>query len=251
MFRRAINAARCACVPALRRILAKHEVSAVEEAGGLSSFGASASGRYIDGYGRRFISSTAATSNALYGSMLVERIPVVIPEAPEWEREYKEWSQARRDKFKVKLPDQIVEAKGLLETLPDFEPASRETEADQTGDRSTIHRKLAEFLFLVVKDKDGNWGFPKCEHSEGETMRQTAERSLKDFAGDSLECWVVGNAPQGHYKEANGTTFYYRGSYLEGELALQGGYTDHLWLTKEELGEFFDADHHDLLKKML
>ena len=80
MFRRAINAARCARVPALRRILAKHEVSAVEEAGGLSSFGASASGRYIDGYGRRFISSTAATSNALYGSMLVERIPVVIPE---------------------------------------------------------------------------------------------------------------------------------------------------------------------------
>ena len=153
MFRRAINAARCARVPALRRILAKHEVSAVEEAGGLSSFGASASGRSIDGYGRRFISSTAATSNALYGSMLVERIPVVIPEAPEWEREYKEWSQARRDKFKVKLPDQIVEAKGLLENLPDFEPASRETEADQTGDRSTIHRKLAEFLFLVSRTR--------------------------------------------------------------------------------------------------
>ena len=85
--------------------------------------------------------------------MLVERIPVVIPEAPAWEREYKEWSEARRDKFRVKLPDQIVEAKGLLDNLPDFEPAPRETEADRTGDRSTLHRKLPEFLFLVVKEK--------------------------------------------------------------------------------------------------
>ena len=27
-------------------------------------------------------------------------------------------------------------------------------------------------------------------------MRQTAERSLKDFAGDSLECWSLGTPPK-------------------------------------------------------
>ena len=62
---------------------------------------------------------------------------------------------------------------------------------------------------------------------------------------------MVGNAPQGHYETADGTTFYYRGSYIEGELELQDGYVEHAWVTKEELGEYFDADHHDLLKRML
>jgi len=184
--------------------------------------------------------------------MLVERIPIVIPEAPEWEREYKEWSEARRDKFKLKLPDSVVEPKGLLDNLPDFEPAPRETEADRLGDRSTVYRKLQEYLFLVVKDKSNKWGFPKVKHEDGETMRQTAERSLKDFAGDSIECFVVGNAPQGHYTDSSGgTTFYYRGSYIEGDLKLEDKYIDHVWATKEELGEYFDAKHHELLKRML
>lgn len=211
----------------------------------------SASGRGLENVSRSFTTSIAASASALYGSMLVERIPVVIPEPPAWEREYLEWAQARRDKFKVKLPDEMVEAKGLIDNLPDFDAAPRETEADHTGDRSTMYRKLPEFLFLVLKDKSGTWGFPKAPHTDGETMRQTAERSLKDFAGDSLECWVVGNAPQGHYEEQGVTTFYYRGSYVEGELELQGDYVEHAWVTKEELGEFFDDSHHDLLKRML
>ena len=198
---------------------------------------------------RLFASGSMQTP--LFGSMLVERIPVVVPDAPDWEREYQEWSQARRDKFKVKLPDSVVEPKGLEENLPDFEAAPRETEADRLGDRSTIYRKLQEFLFLVVKDKSDKWGFAKLKHEDGETMRQTAERSLKEFAGDSIECWVVGNAPQGHYEESDGTTFYYRGSYIEGDLKLENNYVDHAWVTKEELGEYFDEKHHELLKKML
>lgn len=255
MFRQALKAARRARAQAFRHSLAQRRGDANANRG--TSCAASALGACRDGRStaassaRSYVAASAAANNSLYGSMLVERIPVVIPEAPAWEREYKEWSEARRDKFRVKLPDQIVEAKGLLDNLPDFEPAPRETEADRTGDRSTLHRKLPEFLFLVVKEKDGKWGFPKSKHDDGETMRQTAERSLKAFAGDSLECWVVGNAPQGHYETADGTTFYYRGSYIEGELELQDGYVEHAWVTKEELGEYFDADHHDLLKRML
>lgn len=254
MLRTALSAARRA-----RSIVVPRHVSASGGDGLLQAFGdvaapareASSTGRALEAQSRKYATASAASSSALYGSMLVERIPVVIPEPPEWEREYMEWAQARRDKFKVKLPDQIVEAKGLIDNLPDFEAAPRETEADRTGDRSTLYRKLPEFLFLVLKDKSGKWGFPKAKHNEGETMRQTAERSLKAFAGDSLECWVVGNAPQGHYEEPTGTTFYYRGSYVEGDLELQEGYTQHAWVTKEELGEYFGEKHHDLLRRML
>ena len=238
--------------PVLRRVAQNGCESSVLDQTSLTS----ASGRCVDGAQSwirqlRSYSAASATSGSLYGSMLVERLPIVLPEDPAWEREYREWSEARADKYRVALPDQIVEPKGLIENLPDFDPAPRETEADKTGNRKTIQRKLPEFLFLVLKDKSGKWVFPKAKHNDGETMRQTAERSLKDFAGESLVCWVVGNAPQGHHEEADGTTFYYRGSYLEGELQLQGGYIDHAWVTKEELGEFFDAEHHDLLKRML
>ncbi len=254
MLRQALGAARRAsrAQAALTRISVQGSASKLVEQASLTS----ASGRSFEALRFQITRSrghvsTSSSLGALYGSMLVERIPVVLPDPPQWEVEYHEWSESRRDRHRVKLPDQIVEPKGLLENLPDFEPAPRETEADRTGDRKTLQRKLSEYLFLVLKDKNGKWGFPKTEHAQSETMRQTAERSLKDFAGESIECWVVGNAPQGHYEEQDGTTFYYRGSYLEGDLVLQGGYTDHAWVTKEELGEFFDAQHHDLLKRML
>lgn len=130
MFRQALKAARRARAQAFRHSLAQRRGHANANRG--TSCAASALGACRDGRStaassaRSYVAASAAANNSLYGSMLVERIPVVIPEAPAWEREYKEWSEARRDKFRVKLPDQIVEAKGLLDNLPDFEPAPRE-----------------------------------------------------------------------------------------------------------------------------
>jgi hypothetical protein len=61
-----------------------------------------------------------------------------------------------------------------------------------------------EFLFLVVQDKaSGAWGFPKCVHSEGETMREVAKKAMDECIGDSIETWLVGNAPLGHFLESN------------------------------------------------
>ena len=69
------------------------------------------------------------------------------------------------------MPEGLVNPKAEFEERDqgeDFEPAPRETEADKTGDQRTMHRRLDEFLFLVVQDaKTGQWGFPRREHVEG------------------------------------------------------------------------------------
>lgn len=39
------------------------------------------------------LQATAAASGKLLGAVVFERLPVIIPEEPEWEREYREWQQ--------------------------------------------------------------------------------------------------------------------------------------------------------------
>ena len=69
----------------------------------------------------------------------------------------------------------------------------------------TIHRQLDQFLFLVVQLKDtGEWGFPRRVHSGGdETMRNVAKAAMEECIGNSLETFLVGNAPLGHFPVCN------------------------------------------------
>ena len=58
--------------------------------------------------------------------------------------------------------------------------------------------------------------------------------------GDSIETFLVGNAPAGHWPEPGapenggkgGTNFYHRAQWLEGDLRLTEKYSDFMWLTK-------------------
>jgi large subunit ribosomal protein L46 len=178
--------------------------------------------------------------------MIVERLPMVAPPPEPWEAEYQQWSDERRRKFLKKLPEGLVNPKAEFEERDqgeDFEPAPRETEADKTGDQRTMHRRLDEFLFLVVQDaKTGQWGFPRREHVEGKTMREVARQAMEEAVGDSIETYLVGNAPLGHFYEAKtgadgkeggeGTNFYHRAQWLDGTLKLESRYKDYKWLTK-------------------
>ena len=187
----------------------------------------------------------------LIANMIVERLPVVTPEPEAWEVEYRSWSEERRAKFLRELPNDLVDPKGEFEELVDpeesrFTPASRETPADVSGDARTLERKLDQFLFLVVRDAATNaWGFPRLVNPEdgATTMRATAKAAMDACVGDSIETFLVGNAPAGHWPEQptpgaggdpkeGGTNFYHRAQWLEGDLRLTEKYSDFKWLTK-------------------
>jgi large subunit ribosomal protein L46 len=183
----------------------------------------------------------------LIANMIVERLPVVTPAPEAWEVEYQSWSAERRAKFLRELPEDLVDPKGEFEELQDpeeskFVPASRTTEADASGDTKTLRRKLDQFLFLVVQDAaTKQWGFPKEANPEDgvQTMRATAKAAMDACVGDSIETFLVGNAPAGHWPEPNrggGTNFYHRAQWLEGDLRLTEKYSDFKWLTKVRRG---------------
>ena len=180
--------------------------------------------------------------------MIVERLPVVTPALEAWEVEYRSWSEERRAKFLQELPPELVDPKGEFEELADpedarFVPASRETAADVSGDVRTLDRRLDQFLFLVVRDAaTKEWGFPRLVNPEdgATTMRATARAAMEACVGDSVETFLVGNAPAGHWPEPGapenggkgGTNFYHRAQWLEGDLRLTEKYSDFMWLTK-------------------
>ena len=206
----------------------------------------------------------------LYANMIVERLPWVMPEPPAWETEYREWSEARGARFLKELPEELVNPKGEFEETESdaeaaFQPADRVTDADRSGDVRTLHRKLDEFLFLVVQDRaTGRWGFPREVNDEtGKTIRESAKAAMDAAVGDSIETFLVGNAPLGHWEErraggapatasgeaakegaadggegarveggGEGTNFYLRAQWLDGDLRLEQRYKDHMWLTK-------------------
>jgi hypothetical protein len=65
---------------------------------------------------------------------------------------------------------------------------------------------------------------------------------MEEAVGDSVETYLVGNAPLGHFYEAKagaegkeggeGTNFYHRAQWLDGTLKLESTYKDYKWLTK-------------------
>lgn len=60
-------------------------------------------------------------------------------------------------------------------------------DADVKNDRSSLHRKLDRNLILLVKEKLGDqdiWMLPQAEWQPGETLRQTAERTLATLSGE-------------------------------------------------------------------
>lgn len=87
--------------------------------------------------------------------------------------------------------------------LSKFKPSSRLTEADKKNDVKSLNRKLEETLVLLMEQKLGEKNYyllPQGKHVAGESLRQTAERVLKENAGDALQVTFYGNAPVGFYK---------------------------------------------------
>lgn len=121
------------------------------------------------------------------------------------------------------------------EELAQFQFSDRRTEADRTKDTRSLDRKLEETLVLLVRQQIGTEQLlllPQGVRHEGETLRQTAERVLRERCGDQIEAIVYGNAPCGFYKykypkaarsESIGAkVFFYRAGYRSGSVHVSG-----------------------------
>ncbi|KAL1138481.1 hypothetical protein AAG570_008544 [Ranatra chinensis] len=134
------------------------------------------------------------------------------------------------------------------EELQHFKQASR-VGGDQENNYRTTKRALDRNLLLLVSEKVGDkemWILPQGKRKEGETLRDTAERVLKDKCGNLLKAKFLGNAPCGFYKykypkakqgETMGAKiFFFKAQILDGNVELNGGpCQDFHWATRREM----------------
>lgn len=141
----------------------------------------------------------------------------------------------------------------------------RITAADKANDRKSLRRKLDRKLFLIVK-KDNVWQFPDTDIQQGstDTVRGAAERALAITFAPSLSRYFVGNAPIGvdtfplapEAQQKRNTygdkIFYTYAYYLKGAVTVKdASVSEHLWVTKDELSEYFDEKRLSYLVKVL
>ena len=148
-----------------------------------------------------------------------------------------------------------------------FEPANTIREE---GVRS-IKREMARPLRLIARYKLGKdifWDLPQTSHIEGETLRGTAERAIKQRVGENLDVQILGNAPLSFYKfkypkhyqdktdRKGAKVWIFKGILMNNffddvAIDLEEGLLDFQWATREELKEMMDEDTYKALDNML
>eukprot|EP00271_Cylindrocystis_brebissonii_P014757 TRINITY_DN36282_c0_g1_i1.p1 TRINITY_DN36282_c0_g1~~TRINITY_DN36282_c0_g1_i1.p1 ORF type:complete len:269 (-),score=48.12 TRINITY_DN36282_c0_g1_i1:182-988(-) len=211
----------------------------------------------------------------LIASVILERLPVVLPNLPDWEQEYKAFSFARQQMYRKEYPQQLLEKSSSFSAAEDeegalaFEPASKITAADRKNDVRSLSRALDQRLFLIVQGRplrsdfsEPRWHFPEREYSNEATMRQCAEKALTEKVGSEAELYFVGNAPCGHWQMRENPLvkrFFFRSQIIGSNFSIRPGgqLRDFAWVTKEELLSKYavlpgDAEgDKDLFKKIL
>lgn len=147
------------------------------------------------------------------------------------------------------------------QTALDFEEASnKEFEAfsfpsftsnsDETNNKS-LDRKLDRHLLLLVRDefaKNDEWILPQGIRKDNESLRETAERVLRERFGENLKAAFLGNAPCGFFKysypkkvnkdSVGAKVFFFKAIYLSGQADSK---SDFLWASRGELEKLFNC----------
>ncbi|KAF2678114.1 50S ribosomal subunit L30 [Lentithecium fluviatile CBS 122367] len=161
----------------------------------------------------------------------------------------------------------VASARKKVAHEPVERPMPRTTEADLKNDVKSLNRLLQRTLYLLVKDKEGNWTFPQAT-LEKETLHAAALRILDQSAGVNMNTWVVGNVPIGHYKkdyheplttssglnEVGLKTFFMKARIMAGQANLKDnkfGLTDFKWLAKEEIHKEVPWEYFRSIRNML
>lgn len=141
-----------------------------------------------------------------------------------------------------------------------FKLSERITEADKTNDKKSLNRKLEENLVLLVEQKLGNQNvflLPQSKRLDGETMRQAAERALKECCGDQIKVLFYGNAPCGFYKykypadqrkeTVGAKIFFFRTAFQNGSVKE----TNYEWLDKNDLEKKLKQKYFESVSQFL
>lgn len=136
------------------------------------------------------------------------------------------------------------------EELLKFKFGSRLTEADEKNDNKSLKRKLEDNLVLVIKQKLGHedfWILPQGLWTDGEQLRETAERIIKESFGSNMNVRFYGNAPCGFYKYKypkekreqskieGAKIFFFKATLLNGNIEKKDTWLDYEWATVQEL----------------
>lgn len=185
----------------------------------------------------------------------LERLPVLMPEMPQWEKEYRDWQEEFNAKTFKTLPSKLTEgakSEGSEESSSTWEPAPRETLADTAGDRKSLRRRLDQRLFLMVKS-NGKWGFLNSTIGDDDTSRSAAERALSEGTGGSYQHYFIGNTPAAHTCSGseNKMYFYHRCQLIQGAPVLASPEVeDHAWVAPDEFSDYLAEEDAQVLKTM-
>ncbi|OMO58201.1 Ribosomal protein L46 [Corchorus capsularis] len=215
--------------------------------------------------GARGFSTTS--SEKIVASVLFERLPVVIPKIDPVVYAFQEFSFRWRQQYRRRYPDEFLnmsKTRGKDDYQMDYVPAPRITEADKTNDRKSLQRALDRRLYLLLYGNSYGapsgklvWHFPEKVYDSEETLRKCAESALSSVLGDLSHTYFVGNAPMGHmviqptenvpepYKR-----FFFKSQVIDTNKFNIGKCEDFVWVTKDELLEFF-PEQAEFFKKMI
>ncbi|KAM0824740.1 hypothetical protein ACQ4PT_069998 [Festuca glaucescens] len=212
--------------------------------------------------------SASTAEGKIVASVIFERLPVVIPKINPVVYAFQEFSFRWRQQYRRKYPDDVLgkaEARGKGDYQIDYVPAPRITEADKINDRKSLQRALDNKLYLLLFGKtfgapDGKpvWHFPEKVYENEDTLRLCAESALKSVLGGLDNTYFVGNAPMAHMvaeqtEDASVSSFkrFFFKSQVIGTTKLDiRKCEDHVWVTKDELLEYF-PEHKALFDKMI
>lgn len=226
-------------------------------------------GRTVLAASRSFGASTANSGGEkIVASVLFERLPVVVPKIDPVVYAFQEFSFRWRQQYCREYPESFLkksEARGKGDYQIDFTPAPRITEADKNNDKRSLQRALDRRLYLLLYGTacgtNGNpvWHFPEKVYESEQTLRRCAESALKSVIGDLSHTYFVGNAPMGHMtirssetEEANSSfkKFFFKSQVIATNKFSIGKCDDYMWVTKDELLEYF-PEQAEYLNKMI
>ncbi|KAL0286663.1 UNVERIFIED_CONTAM: hypothetical protein Sradi_7142300 [Sesamum radiatum] len=134
----------------------------------------------------------------------------------------------------------------------------------KTSTKKSLQRALDRRLYLLLfgttnGSKEPVWRFPEKVYESQQTLRKCGESALKSMIGDLSHTHLIGNAPMGHMivrLSNNGQVnpslkrFFLKSQVIATNKFNIGTCEDYVWVTKDELLEYF-PEQVEYLSKMI
>ncbi|KAF2070386.1 hypothetical protein CYY_008299 [Polysphondylium violaceum] len=215
----------------------------------------------------------------LTSSVIIERFPSLVPLPNEYEQKYLDSCERLEELIRrepihmMSLVEDLPEMKEddtkdqsntqadeLEEDFTNYTPEPRTTQDDIQQNTQSLNRHLDKSLYLIIQKAGSRytWQFPSTNWVNGESIKNTAERALRDSCGSSWKYWIPSQSPCGVFKyrveselqdllKAEGIKeFFFRSHYFGGDLKFNSKIVlDYKWVSKEELKDYLDEEYYE------